>query len=59
MGRVDILINNAAVNRRLPILDVEPAMLEWVWTVNFRQPYLLSQQAARLMIDQGGGSIIT
>jgi NAD(P)-dependent dehydrogenase (short-subunit alcohol dehydrogenase family) len=58
MGRVDILINNAAVNRRLPILDVESAMLEWVWTVNFRQPYLLSQQAARLMIDQGGGSII-
>ncbi|MGO9179151.1 MAG: SDR family NAD(P)-dependent oxidoreductase [Candidatus Limnocylindrales bacterium] len=58
MGRVDILINNAAVNRRLPILDIDSTMLEWIWTLNFRQPYLLSQQAARVMIDQGGGSII-
>jgi NAD(P)-dependent dehydrogenase (short-subunit alcohol dehydrogenase family) len=58
MGRIDVLINNAGVNRRLPILDVDAPTLEWIWTINFRVPYLLASQVARVMIEHGGGSII-
>ena len=57
-GRLDVLVNNAGVNRRLPILEVEPEMLDWIWATNFRAPYLLAQAAARVMIEQGGGAIL-
>ena len=56
--RLDVLVNNAAVNRRLPIFDVEPAMLDWIWQLNFRQPYLLARASAQVMARQGSGSII-
>jgi NAD(P)-dependent dehydrogenase (short-subunit alcohol dehydrogenase family) len=58
LGRVDALVNNAGVNRRVAILDVEPAQLDWIWRTNFRQPYLLAQAAARHMAGRSGGAII-
>ncbi|HEY91631.1 MAG TPA: glucose 1-dehydrogenase [Dehalococcoidia bacterium] len=58
-GRLDILVNNAGTNPFLgPLMDAE----EWVWdvtmNVNLKGPFLLSQMAARVMKDQGGGNII-
>lgn len=57
-GRLDILINNAGVNKRVAMLDVEPDLLDWIWRTNFRQPYRLAQEAARVMIESGRGAII-
>ncbi len=57
-GRLDTLINNAGANRRTPMLEVDDATLDLIWTVNFRQPYVLAREAARLMKDQGRGTII-
>jgi len=58
-GRLDILVNNAGTNPFLgPLMDAE----EWVWdvtmNVNLKGPFMLSQMAARVMKDQGGGNII-
>ena len=58
-GRLDILVNNAGTNPYLgPLMDAE----EWVWdvtmNVNLKGPFMLSQMAARIMKDQGGGNII-
>jgi len=58
-GRIDILVNNAGTNPYYgPMLDAE----EWAWdvtmNVNLKGPFLLSQLVARLMWEQGGGSII-
>jgi NAD(P)-dependent dehydrogenase (short-subunit alcohol dehydrogenase family) len=59
-GAVHVLVNNAAVNRRMPILEIDPATWDWIVRVNLRLPYLLSQRAARAMIEQGeGGSIVS
>ena len=59
LGRIDILVNNAGTNPYYgPLLDAE----EWAWdatlNVNLKGPFLLSQLVARIMREQGGGSII-
>ena len=33
-GRVDVLVNNAAINIRAPFLETEPADVERVWAVS-------------------------
>jgi dehydrogenase/reductase SDR family member 4 len=58
-GRIDVLLNNAGTNPYFgTLMDAE----EWAWdvtmNVNLKGPFLLSQLAARIMKEQGGGSII-
>jgi NAD(P)-dependent dehydrogenase (short-subunit alcohol dehydrogenase family) len=57
-GRLDILVNNAAVNQRMPILDVSPELLDEILRIDYVRCYQLAQSAARVMIPQGGGSIL-
>jgi len=57
-GRLDIVVNNAGFNRRVPILDVTPELLDHIWRVDYAACYWLSREAARVMLDQGGGSIL-
>lgn len=58
LGRLDILINNAATNRRKPIAEVTEEDWEFINAVNLQAPYFLSQAAYPLMRRQGGGKII-
>ena len=58
-GRLDVLVNNAGINRRLPILDASREDFDAVIGVDLRAPYFLAQAAARSMIATGtGGAII-
>jgi NAD(P)-dependent dehydrogenase (short-subunit alcohol dehydrogenase family) len=58
-GGMHVLVNNAAVNRRMPILDMDPETWDWITRIDLRVPYFLSQRAARAMVEQGeGGSIV-
>jgi NAD(P)-dependent dehydrogenase (short-subunit alcohol dehydrogenase family) len=57
-GHLDILINCAGINRRMPILDVRPEDYDAIMAVNLRGAFFLSQAAAKPMIEQGGGKII-
>ena len=55
-----VLVNNAAVNRRMPILEMDRDTWDWITRIDLRLPYFLSQAAARRMIEQGeGGSIVS
>jgi NAD(P)-dependent dehydrogenase (short-subunit alcohol dehydrogenase family) len=58
LGRLDVLVNNAAVNRRMPILDMDRETWDWIVAIDLRAPYFLSQRAARQMIEQGDGGAI-
>jgi NAD(P)-dependent dehydrogenase (short-subunit alcohol dehydrogenase family) len=57
-GRLDILVNNAAIDVTLPIDDLTIAQWDAVTRVNLRAPFVLSKHAARLMKAQGGGHIV-
>jgi NAD(P)-dependent dehydrogenase (short-subunit alcohol dehydrogenase family) len=58
LGRLDILVNNAATNRRKPIAEVTEDDWEFLNAVNLQAPYFLSQAAYPMMRGQGGGKII-
>jgi NAD(P)-dependent dehydrogenase (short-subunit alcohol dehydrogenase family) len=57
-GGVDVLVNNAGINRRISMLEVDPTLLDQIWRVDYIRCYQLSQAAVRAMIERGGGTII-
>jgi 2-deoxy-D-gluconate 3-dehydrogenase len=58
MGRLDIVINNAGIIRRAPLLEFSEKDWDDVLMVNLKAMFLLSQAAARIMIGQGNGGRI-
>jgi NAD(P)-dependent dehydrogenase (short-subunit alcohol dehydrogenase family) len=62
-GRLDVLVNNAGIIHAADFLDLEEADLDRVLRVNLKGAFLVGQQAARRMVEQGkagggGGAII-
>jgi NAD(P)-dependent dehydrogenase (short-subunit alcohol dehydrogenase family) len=57
-GRVDALVNNAAVYTPVPFLDFTADTWDALMDINVRGPVLLGVAAARAMRDQGGGGRI-
>lgn len=57
-GRIDVLVNNAGVQRRDGFLDVEEEDYDLVLAVNLKGPFFLSQAFARHVRDRGGGGRI-
>ncbi|PCJ55069.1 MAG: short-chain dehydrogenase [Candidatus Hydrogenedentota bacterium] len=58
-GRCDILVNNAATNPYFgPAVDMEMSAFDKTFDVNVKGYFLMCQRAARMMVEQGGGSII-
>jgi NAD(P)-dependent dehydrogenase (short-subunit alcohol dehydrogenase family) len=57
-GRIDVLINNASVITRRPILDMTEADWDASVDVNVKGVFLCSQAVARVMLAQGSGVII-
>lgn len=58
-GPFDILVNNAAVNRPGPMVDMTEDDFDTVMNVNVRAAYFVAQTVVRQMIEAGvGGSII-
>jgi NAD(P)-dependent dehydrogenase (short-subunit alcohol dehydrogenase family) len=58
LGRCDVLINNAGMNRPQPFLEVDPDTLDALLTLNVRSMFVTAQAAARLMARAGSGVII-
>ena len=61
-GRIDILVNNAgapAGKDRVPVVELEEDVFDFVQAVNVKGTFLCCRQAARAMTAQGdGGKII-
>ncbi|GBD18117.1 3-oxoacyl-[acyl-carrier-protein] reductase FabG [bacterium HR27] len=58
LGGLDILVNNAGVTRARPFLDFPGEVYDELFDLNMRSTFFCSQQAARYMAEQGGGTIL-
>ncbi len=57
-GKIDILVNNAAVSDRSHFIELDVEMFDKVLAVNLRGTFLCTQAAAQSMKKSGGGRII-
>lgn len=58
VGPVDILINNAGLQHREPLLDVSLADWNRVLTTDLTSAFLMGRAVARNMLDRGQGKIV-
>ncbi|WP_299782954.1 SDR family NAD(P)-dependent oxidoreductase, partial [uncultured Formosa sp.] len=58
VGPIDILINNAGIIKRTPMIDMEVADFAAVINVDLVAPFIVSKTVAKGMIERGGGKII-
>ena len=57
-GRIDGLVNNAAIGPLGTVLDTDPTLFDRIFAVNARGTYLASRAVIPHMASQGGGSIV-
>jgi NAD(P)-dependent dehydrogenase (short-subunit alcohol dehydrogenase family) len=58
LGGVDVLIANAGISVRKPFLEIDEADWQRVLDVNLTGVFRCAQQAARRMVEEGGGVIL-
>jgi gluconate 5-dehydrogenase len=56
--RIDILVNNAGATWGAPTLEFPLEKWDQLFNVNVRGVWIITQQVARIMKNQGGGNII-
>lgn len=57
-GRIDVLVNNAAIQILSPLADMREEDWDKIFEVNVKGPFLFSQAVARVMMKQKSGKII-
>ena len=57
-SKLDVLINNAAVTKAIPVLEISAADFDWVMQVNQRGTFQSCQIIGQYMLEQGHGRII-
>ena len=57
LGRVDCLVNNSGVTFNRPFLRVTPEQFDFLYHVNVRAQFFLTQRIAAHMLERGGGAV--
>ncbi len=57
-GKLDVLVNNAGTNFFSPAIDMEERGWDAVFNLDLKGLFFLSQAAARVMRERGGGRIV-
>lgn len=58
LERIDILVNNAAADRSLPLMSTDDARFEFNLKVTLRGTFICSQIFGRIMYEQRSGAIV-
>jgi len=58
LDRIDVLINNAGVNKIDSIKDIAEDDWDWINNVNLRGPFLLTRAVSKIMKNQGYGRMV-
>ncbi len=58
LGGIDVLINNAGISIRHSFLEITPEEWQQVMDVNLNGVFYVAREAARRMLDAGGGVIL-
>lgn len=58
-GGLDILVNNAGRTMNRPLVEMSAADWDGIMAVNARGNFLHSRDALRVMVERGGGAIVT
>jgi len=58
LGRLDILVNNAAADRSLPLMSTDEAQFEFNLKVTLKGVFICTQIMGQMMYDQGSGAIL-
>ena len=58
LGGIDVLVNNAAIPKRRPVAQLDPAEVETVMQVNFFAPMRLTLAVLPRMLQRGSGMIV-
>lgn len=57
-GRIDILLNNAGTNYRVPVLEYPEEQWDLILSINLKAYYLVAQAVVPQMIERGYGKVI-
>src|SRR5713101_6619835 len=57
-GSLDVLVNNAGIQKPPPSHEIETSDFDRVLAVNLRAPFLCSREAIRHFLSRGGGGVI-
>lgn len=57
-GKIDIVVNNAGANESKPALEVTEEDFDFIFDLNIKGLFFCSQEAAKIMKEQGHGKII-
>jgi len=58
LGGLDVLVNNAAIGHRSPLVELEAENFREVWETNVLGAMLCARAAARHFVEKGGGTIV-
>jgi len=58
LGRLDVLVNNAGIQKPCPSHEIETADFDRILGVNLRGPFLCAREALRHFLSRPGGGVI-
>ena len=57
-GAIDVLVNNAAIDKTAPIGEIDPKEWDRIITTNLSAPFYLTRAVFPIMAEKGGGAVI-